>query len=187
MRQSKEIPNTEDDTPGDHWQTPGWVWGPWFDRFHVELDAAASKENTLVDITGGSKPRAGFITQRLDALAFSWKTLKLTYGAAIWCNPPYSQKAGPLKRWVDKFEVESREHGYRVIALLPADTSTKWFADCLALDKDRKAILHYLPRRVRHVDPRTGAQGGSPKFGSVIVYFDSRIGNPYTENRKSVD
>jgi phage N-6-adenine-methyltransferase len=180
MDQKKAKAKLEDEGPGDHWQTPAWVWAPWFDRFHVELDAAASAENTLVDIVGGSKPRAGFISEKVDALSFEWTKLKLSPGAAIWVNPPYSQKAGPLKRWVEKFEHEAHEHGYRVIALLPADTSTQWFSYCLALDRDRRALLHYLPRRVRHVDPRTGELGGSPKFGSVIVYFDSRIGNPYT-------
>lgn len=179
MVQTNEKPN-DDDIAGDEWQTPAWVWAPWFDRFHIELDAAASAENTLVDITGGSKPRAGFISERNDALSLSWSALKLSPGAAIWSNPPYSQKAGPLKRWVDKFEVESREHDYRVIALLPADTSTKWFTSLLALERDRRALVHYLPKRVRHVHPRTKKPGGSPKFGSVIAYFDTRISNPYT-------
>ncbi len=171
----------DEDIAGDNWQTPKWVWGPWFERFHVELDAAANEVNTLVNVErkGSIYSRAGFISEKQDALSFEWTEREIMRGSTVWCNPPYSQKAGPLKLWIEKFEHES-EIGLRVIALLPADTSTRWFTLLQALERDRRVLVYYLPKRVRHIHPLTSKQGGSPKFGSVIAHFDRRLTNPYT-------
>jgi len=93
----------------------------------------------------------------------------------VWCNPPYSQAAGPISRWVERFR-EMQLLGYDIVSLVPADTSTKWFHQVWRWARDPEAgvTVTFLPRRVRHLDPVTRKPGGSPKFGSLIVEFERR-------------
>lgn len=140
----------------DEWRTPEWVWKPYAP---FDLDAAADANNTLA-------PK--FITKEMDALTCDWRAIcPSPVPTKVWCNPPYSHSAGPLARWVDRF-MEGRWFGFHIVALLPADTSTKWFH--LLWNRNRPNIT-FLQRRVRHLDPKTGKPGGSPKFGSLIVEF----------------
>lgn len=143
----------------DEWRTPKWVWEP-FAPF--DLDVAATAENTLA-------PK--FITREMNALDMDWRDVA-PVGSHVWCNPPYSQKAGPLSKWVDTFFFW-HSNGFRITALLPSDTSTRWFQEIwdTLTDFQPKLELHFLTPRVRHLDSVTGKPGGSPKFGSLIVEF----------------
>lgn len=142
----------------DNWMTPPWVYKP---LGPFDLDAAATRENTIA-------PR--FITAEDDAFTCDW-TKFAPHGSSVWCNPPYSKEAGPLSSWIDLFV--SWAEFYDIIALLPADTSTKWFHKVWDNDQEgfmcRRGI--FLERRVRHIDPITGKPGGSPKFGSLLLWF----------------
>ena len=163
---------TERETPGDEWATPPWVWKPWHDLLHFRLDAAASKSNAIVN---------PWLTKEMDALKVAWREY-VPAGAAVWVNPPYSQKAGPLAKWIRKFWDESLNNGLVVVALLPADTSTIWFGDIF--DRDRNIWRPgcrgtFLSKRISHIDPKTGKSIGTPKFGSVAVLFDRRLKNIY--------
>lgn len=141
----------------DEWRTPKWVWEPYGP---FDLDAAATAENTLA-------PK--FITKEMNAFAINW-TEVCKPPAKVWCNPPYSQAAGPLSHWIDRFLMW--QHPYHIIALLPADTSTKWFHSLYNMhNKTSDVKLTFLRPRVRHIDPQTGKPGGSPKFGSLIAEF----------------
>ena len=145
---------------GDEWRTPEWVWKPYAP---FDLDAAATAENTLA-------PK--FITKEMNALEVDWRDV-VPVGSRVWCNPPYSPVGGPLLKWVETF-LYWQVNGFRITALLPADTSTRWFA--LLWDLEEKRFVPgiegtFLPRRIRHLDPQTGKPGGSPKFGSLIVEF----------------
>jgi hypothetical protein len=92
-------------------------------------------------------------------------------GHMVWCNPPYSQAGGPLSKWVETF-LYWHANGFNITALLPADTSTKWFHLLWEASDDEGYIsITFLDRRVRHLDPQTGKPGGSPKFGSLIAEF----------------
>lgn len=168
------------DTPGDEWKTPEWVWGPYYDRYNFKLDAAATEENSVVPRDWLELPALSdsFISKEEDALSLDWRE-KAKPGSAIWCNPPYSQKAGPLFRSIGKFFEESKR--FVIVTLLPADTSTDWFD--LVFEKRRNVwrpgtFGRFLPKRVQHIDPKTGLSKGSPKFSSMIVRFDHRA---YTE------
>ena len=141
----------------DEWRTPEWVWKPYAP---FDLDAAATAENALA-------PK--FITKEMDALTLDWREI-CPAPARVWCNPPYSQAAGPLFEWITVCQGWSRF--YRVVMLLPADTSTKWFHYLLQeKNMGTNVNIKFLERRVRHLDPLTGKPGGSPKFGSIIVEF----------------
>lgn len=165
------------ETPGDEWKTPTWVTDPYYDRYDFKLDAAATAENSVVPrdrLLGDLAHPDYFISKEEDALSLDWRE-KAKPGSAIWVNPPYSQKAGPLYRWIVKFFEESRRGSFKIVSLLPADTSTDWFS--LVFDKVVSIWRpgcrgHLLPRRVAHIDPKTGKPRSTPKFPSMIVRFD---------------
>ena len=165
----------------DHWRTPEHIFKHWNSIFNFQLDAAANEYDTKCDI---------WIPPELDALTTDWCEITGAPSAA-WCNPPYSQKAGPLQAWVKKF-MEEASHGWIVVALLPADTSTQWWD--LVWDRKRSCwkrhvLGHFLQPRVKHKLPPEGEPGyeeprwdekkqemivkkeGSPTWGSAILIF----------------
>lgn len=158
--------------PNDEWMTPPEIFDHWYQEYGpFDLDAAASEENTFCSV---------WIDKEQDALGSApWTDYLLARrpghgnGQKAWCNPPYSRAAGPLARWVDRFYAES-EQGWEITALLPADTSTRWFRQLWnnKFQKWHPGITgHFLPR-IRFIDPATGRRAGSPKFGSLLIHFD---------------
>jgi phage N-6-adenine-methyltransferase len=163
------------ETPGDEWMTPEWVWKPWHDRLFFKLDAAANENNKIVD---------NYISKNTDALVVDWSTCGVRRGDAVWCNPPYSQLAGPLDKWVAKFFQEARLNGLTIVSLLLADISTRWFDR--VYDRGQNAWRvgcqgTFLGQRVKHQDPITRKSMGSPKFGSMIVIFSPLFEQVYAK------
>lgn len=158
----------------DFWRTPPDLFAYWNDQFRFNLDAAANQYDTFCET---------YISEETNALAIDWckhaHGIKPSEGRA-WVNPPYSPKGGPLIRWVQKF-IEERDHGWTIVALLPADTSTKWWD--LIWDRSRSKWKpgiqgHFLSPRVKHRLPHAGEPGydptkkqGSPTWGSAIIIF----------------
>ena len=158
----------------DEWRTPKHVWEPWHKLLDFKMDAAATKENALF-------PNRPYLTTQEDARQVPWREY-VKKGDAVWVNPPYSQSGGPLEAWIRKFWDESRNNSVVIVALLPADTSTRWFGQLV--DRDRNIWFPgcrgtFLARRVKHLDPETKKPTGSPKFGSIAVLFDRRLQNMY--------
>jgi len=153
----------------DEMITPEWVWKIWHDRLNFVLDAAATKRNKIA-------PAKLWYTKEDDALKQCWTAAAIEGGGAVWCNPPYSPQAGPLKRWVEKGIAEA-QLGAVVCMLLPADTSTQWFS--LLYDRVgggwRDGVHGYFTdHRIRFVDPVTRKPTpGSPNFGSLIVVLSA--------------
>jgi len=136
----------------DEYRTPPEL----LDGVVFDLDAAATPENAVA---------ARYITREQDALnpATEWP------GRLIWLNPPYSHKAGPLYRWVERAWQEALKDK-TVIMLLPADTSTLWFYDFLWNGHWWRPGVQgvFLRGRVRFITP-DGTRAGAPKFGSLMV------------------
>ena len=120
---------------------------------HFTLDAAANAENTKCAKWFG--PGSAL---REDALLEPWPT-----NERIWLNPPYSHG---MQR---QFVVRAREcafNGGYVVALLPADTSTKLFHELIY----GKHHIEFLKGRIKFNGRPTAA-----KFGSMLVYFMDRL------------
>ena len=83
----------------------------------------------------------------------------------VWMNPPYSR--GNIDKFCKKAYDESQK-GCTVVGLLPSDLSTKWYQNWIF---GKAHEVRTTARRVRFIDPITGKQGGSPKFGSIIVVW----------------
>jgi hypothetical protein len=92
----------------------------------------------------------------------------------VWCNPPYSR--GNIKYWwriVQALrELDGEAKVVRMyVMLLPADTSTQWFAE---IDAAHEVSYKFLQPRVRFLKP-DGTPGGTPRFGSMVVLVRTQL------------
>lgn len=94
-----------------------------------------------------------------DSLEMDWAQGN---GSRGWMNPPYSNP----RPWIEKAIMEARL-GFITCALLPADTSTKWFHD-LVLNNPR-CKYEFWPKRIRFL--KNGKRCESAKFGSLVAIF----------------
>ena len=101
--------------PSDEYETPPDFYAHWNRVFNFQADLAASCYNTLV---GGGH----YFHKSNSALDNNWDFLREN----LWLNPPYSQKAGPLKKWVSRCIHEAAK-GASIVALLPDDSSTEYY------------------------------------------------------------
>jgi len=130
----------------DSWCTPRKLFDHLNEEFGFVLDAAASDENHLCD---------RYFTIDDDALNQSWDA-----GGYVWCNPPYSNS----KAFVKKAE----SSGVGVVMLLPADTSTQWFQNCV---KSCDEIRFIIGGRIAFIHPESGKPVGGGKSGSLLMIW----------------
>lgn len=135
----------------DLYETPPEVFGYWHRLFGFNIDVCAEP-------TTAKCPT--YMTADLDALTQDWSTI-FREGGKVWMNPPYSNPAP----WIEK-AIEQSNKGVFVLALLPADTSTKWFH---LLTTTPNVTLVYAKGRIRFL--LGGERQGSPKFGSIFALF----------------
>ena len=98
--------------------TPPDLFAAWHARFAFDLDVCATAENRQVPCHfGPGSPHA------LDAFACpSWSAMS----RATWMNCPYSD----IPRWLHRAVQEVRQAtdpAYRIVCLLPTNTSARWF------------------------------------------------------------
>lgn len=146
------------------WQTPPDLYGRLSRRYAFDYDAFASHENALEDFysTSDGTFERGQRIDHLDAIAQDWTDLR------VFMNPPYGRDMIGLA--VGK-AMRERERAAIIVALLPASTDTLWFHQSIRPFAD----VEFLRRRVRFIDPRTGAAGGSPPSGSMIVTWRAEM------------
>jgi phage N-6-adenine-methyltransferase len=108
--------------------TPLWIRKFVQSIFNPVLDVCATKETSVCyRWFGPDHPDPAC----QDALAVTWSTRLdfLHLRKCVWMNPPYGR--GLLGKFLAK-AVEEAGRGVTTIALLPADTSTRWYHDyCL--------------------------------------------------------
>lgn len=136
----------------DLYRTPKEVFDYYERRFNFNCDVACSDENRLVD--------EHWLTQEDDALHYA-----TNWNSRNWCNPPYSD----IQPWVKKAITETKQ-GRKVVMLLPADTSVKWFK--LAFDNCTEC--HFISGRLAFVSEETGKPVSGNNKGSVVFIFDPR-------------
>lgn len=130
------------------WETPPEIFFRLNRVFQFELDVCALPDNAKCRL---------FFTPDMDGLRREWAP------KICWLNPPYGRA---ISAWLQKAWEES-QRGATVVALLPGDTSTRWWHEWV----QGRADVHPLRGRVRFV----GATG-SPNFSSVIaIYWPARF------------
>ena len=142
----------------DNWETPDVLFDRYNARFSFTLDAAANQDNHKCDRWFGPGGESE------DALsAINWPLEE----GNIWLNPPYSR--GLQRRFIEKALAEITRiwlspyaMAHNVVALLPADTSTKLFHELIQPNGE----IEFLKGRITF----KGASG-KPKFASMVVIF----------------
>ena len=132
------------------WETPPLLFDLLDQEFRFTLDAAASDANHKCE---------RFLTEEEDALAAD------VFNEVVFCNPPYGKG---LMEWIKRFGAWSFNQ-CTVVALLPANTDTAWFAVCWLFAHE----IRFLHGRVQFV-----GGGNSNTGGSMVVVFRP---NPLTQ------
>lgn len=140
-------------TPAEHkdcWRTPAAVFAALDAEFDFRLDAAASDTNALCQRC---------LTEVDDALTRDWMS-----DGAIFCNPPYSN----IRPWVDKAAEQSCKQNRTVVMLLPADTSTAWFAEALRTADETRFITE---GRLSFISAQTGKKGSAGNSKGSVLFI----------------
>ncbi len=133
--------------PSDRYETPPEIFDYYNQIFRFNLDVCAQKETAKCK---------HYFTFEDNALTAEWGR-----GSVCWMNPPYSDP----KPWIEKAFWEAKHSSVTTVALLPADTSTRWFK----MLNVPEVTLIYRTGRIRFL--LDGVRQGSPKFGSIIAIF----------------
>lgn len=151
--------NTEhkSDTPvaiRDLWQTPKFLFDYYNELFNFGTDMAASDTNHLCDCYF-TKERSAFDAELIDYAKGS-----------VWLNPPFSD----VTPWIEEVIIKSGLLNRAFVALLPADTSVKWFK--LAFDNCTEC--HFISGRISFINAETQRPVNGNNKGSVVFIFDPR-------------
>ena len=134
----------------DDFRTPRDLFCSFDERFHFDIDVAASDENKLCE---------NYYTEEDDGLSHQW------YGN-VWCNPPYSN----VKVWLHKALNElSSGRCQTVVFLLNVDTSTQYFHDIILASAQE---IHLIRGRVNFEGPHVG-DGANPKASMMVVFTNN--------------
>ncbi len=126
------------------WITPRSEFEPLQNEFQLQVDAAASSDNAMLE---------QFWDEKLDAFKQDWRGLR------VWCNPPYTRDK--IYKWVKQCATGGAEI---VVALLPARTDTRWFHDFIY----QKPCVEIRFRKGRI---KFSGMNSAGKFPSMIVIF----------------
>ena len=77
-----------------------------------------------------------------------------------WLNPPY----GNLLGWIQRCAVEA-EKGATIVALLPNNTDTKWFAEAMR----SASRVSFLEGRISFIDPESDKPISGNPCGSIFI------------------
>jgi phage N-6-adenine-methyltransferase len=144
-------------------ETDFWTPNDFFDGVEArfgpfDVDVAASFENRKCE---------RFYDKRIDALQDG-----LAWEGRVWCNPPYNN----IVPWVAKAIEQVRErNAERVVMLLPAGTSSKWFQ----LAYENAARIEFVHGRLNFGGPHALNDGKSAAPNpSILVVFDIHYWDP---------
>ena len=170
IRGSKTAPEDK-----DFWATPNEIYNGAL-KYFVQKglldpqsvyvgDVCASKHNTKHE---------RYFTEEQDAIVQDWIEFACQdrSNGVLWCNPPDSRKQ--KERFIAKgihFAENVKSEGAGVIMLLPADTSTAWFSECV---RHAKAVAFICNGRISFINNSTGERADGNNAGSVLVLFAKR-------------
>ena len=141
--------NTASDSK-DLWQTPPGVFHNLDDEFNFDLDVCASNENKLC---------SHYFTEEKSALDFEWD---FCHNTSAFINPPYSLTEVFLRRSAE----QAKRHNIIVVALVNANTDTKWFSDAVSSANE----IRLITGRLAFIKPGGTKGKGNSKGQCIIVW-----------------
>lgn len=153
----------------DYWSTPGDFFRLIDSIFGPTLDVCANAENAkckcyisetsnaLLSTTAGE--RTWWRYWPTDTPSFRHHT--------AWMNPPYSN----LTAWTETAKCQTRQPGFRVVALLPCDPSTTWFRDNVLSGCSQ---IFLLSPRIQFDVPEGIARSSNP-WPSMLCVFEKSL------------
>lgn len=142
----------------DDWETPAHVFEALHREFRFDIDGAANGANAKLPTWLGPGG--------IEEDAFRFLPFSLPFGDTIFVNPPY----GDLMPWVTLFK-QWADVGATVVALLPANTDTRWFERLWVFADE----IRFVKGRIQFVGTTSSNPGGS----MVVVY---RGNSPVTDS-----
>ena len=148
------------DTPSaekDLWQTPKELFDAIDQEFYFDLDVCASADNHLCN---------DFFSEKVSALDNEWahhsRNGRLFKNKICFINPPYSQTELFMQRSAE----QAKKHNLTVVALVNANTDTKWFSDAVKSANE----VRLLTGRIGFVKPDGKKASGNPKGQCLIIW-----------------
>lgn len=155
---SEQIENdhfvTRSDTPEadkDSWKTPPSLFNGLDNEFRFDVDICASAGNSLC---------VDFLSKERSALTYEWNHYYRS--SSCFVNPPYSQTQLFLNRSAE----QAKKHNITVVALVNANTDTKWFAECA----DSANEIRLITGRVGFVRNDGAKANGNTKGQCLIIW-----------------
>jgi phage N-6-adenine-methyltransferase len=145
----------------DLWQTPKALFNALNDEFWFTLDACASSDNTLC---------YDFLSEEKSALEHDWLSCEQSNTGAVFINPPYSQAEVFLKR----ASHQAQRHNLTVVALVNANTDTKWFAEAVSTANEVRLITG----RISFVKPDGSTGSAQNTKGQCLIIWRGRCSTP---------
>ncbi len=140
----------------DCWQTPQALFDAIDREFNFDVDVCASDNNKLCSF---------FFSAKFSALENEWTNTWLTNchpTRSFFMNPPYSQTALFLERAAQ----QAKKHNINVVALVNANTDTKWFADAVKAANE----IRLITGRVSFIRADGKKANGNTKGQCVIIW-----------------
>lgn len=150
----------------DEWRTPDGLFRVMDGRYGYTIDVAADFHNAKCPV---------FITARMNALETPWGVEGYEPGF-FWCNPPYSNIPGFLRRGIEMIEAGWVRGG---TFLIRADVSTRYWHELVV---PHAAEILWPNGRVNYltahgdIDRGSGTSGArSPNFASALVTYHRKV------------
>ena len=138
------------DTPSeskDLWQTPKALFYTINEEFGFSVDVCASASNKLC---------SRYFSKEKSALESEW------YDGAHFMNPPYSETNTFLLYAAN----QAKRNNVDVVALVNANTDTKWFADAVSTANE----VRLISGRIGFVKPGGSKANGNTKGQCLIIW-----------------
>lgn len=126
----------------DEWETPDEFFQDLDEEFHFDLDACATDDNHKC---------SNYFTKDQDGLLQNWG------GHTVWCNPPYSN----VKGWMRKCYYEGHRPNTTVVALVFAKTDTRWWWNYV----QHKCEIRFVKGRLKF-----GGKDNAPYPSALLIW-----------------
>ena len=135
----------------DSWRTPLYFFDALNKEFGFDVDLCASKENKLC---------LDYFSEDRSAIDFEWN---FHYTSAVcFLNPPYSQ----TQVWMERAAQQAKLHNITVVALVNANTDTKWFADAVESSNE----IRLITGRIGFIGEEGKKSNGNTKGQCIIIW-----------------